>query len=419
MKNLTLLFALFLTSCATVRIPSSHAGTVSDGGGGAYVCRDAAKKIISSHLVDLWEAENVEWTWPNNGQPRVARTIKIRFSNANPEQQFQAALSRIAKLDGALADEIKREKTGIFAKPHKLPESISISVPEDLRNTYFPTSCEAEGMMLYRGDKDMLDIRPDIFAALATNTDIAAAWMHEALYKVLRTGAPIPNSKKVRRLNACLFSTDENCLRAMDVLKPLLSIEETPEDARGKTVKRYGFHYVCEGAGYKFDLLFKRSPEEEKNRRLSKLSKEEYQYFLNDTIAIFQKLAYRRLGYDFAVHLKGSDHFRGELVNFENARIFGEYSSPFEIGMPFNAYDDRNGAGGETGVYVQGAQSIFTVPFHMQLGVARRGERFVLGAKKIPVIITSVQADKFIENYGTHTGVPGSNHGAGTCMLVP
>lgn len=184
-------------------------GTKDGGGGGAYVCRNADGAILKSMLADLWEAEKTPFRWPNHkGKLHVSK------SNEDAKQQFQKALSKLASADPKFAAMVGSEMEKIWAGLEIMPEDVSIAVPDDLKVGYFPTGCAPEGMMFYNDEADKLHIREDIFQKLETQTDVAAAWMHEAVYKILREKALHQTSKYARRLVACLFSANTDCLAA-------------------------------------------------------------------------------------------------------------------------------------------------------------------------------------------------------------
>lgn len=186
-------------------------GGLSDGGGGAYVCRRANGKILYSMLVDLWESENVAYKWSFG-----AGKLKIKYDNETPpEQQFEYALVKLATLDEGMAEIIRQEWAKIHSNINDLSEEVSIALPQDLKAGYFPTGCPPEGMMYFNGTTDQLDVRRDIFSSLKSKTDVAAAWMHEAAYKVLRDSRyyGVGDSSSIpRHLVACLFSASNDCL---------------------------------------------------------------------------------------------------------------------------------------------------------------------------------------------------------------
>ena len=197
----TLIILLPLTALAE--------GGINGGGGGAYVCRNPKGKILESRLVDLWEAENTPFQWPHKtGKLHITYTNKV-----SAEEQFSAAMKKLATADASLAKEVEEEKNAIFANKNSLDPSISISLPDDLKAGYFPSGCPAEGMMFFNGDSNQLDIKDEIFDKLKTKTDIAAAWAHEAIYKIFREKANHTTSRLTRRLVACLFSDDLECVK--------------------------------------------------------------------------------------------------------------------------------------------------------------------------------------------------------------
>lgn len=200
------LLTKLLAAVALMSAFSAYAGTKDGGGGGAYVCRNADGTIRKSMLADLWEAQNTVYRWPH-------KTGKITISKNGqaPVDQLPRAFEKLEKADPALAADVRAEWKKIWADLDLVPAEISINVPDDLKNAYFPTGCPAEGMMYYDGESDRLNIRQDIFDALESETDKAAAYMHEALYKVMRDQGGHEDSRRSRRLVACLFS-DEDCL---------------------------------------------------------------------------------------------------------------------------------------------------------------------------------------------------------------
>ncbi len=205
MRNFLLLSLGLFISASPVR-----AGAVDGGGGGAYVCRNADGSIRSARMADLWESENTPYLWPHK-----RGKLSIAYSNTvSAEAQFHKAIEKIARLDPYIAARVRAERDKLFREKNSLPDSISIALPDDLKLGYFPTGCPAEGIMFYNGFSEQLDVREDLFAALATQTDIAAAWAHETLYKMAREWMYETDSKGTRRLVACLLSDEEGCFRA-------------------------------------------------------------------------------------------------------------------------------------------------------------------------------------------------------------
>ncbi len=190
------------------------AGNGTSGGGGAFVCRDADQNIKSSHLLDLWEAKKIF-------------KLDIVISNDSVEAQIAQALAKLASADPLLAAKTAEYIPILFLNARQLDDDISLPAPEDAANRYQMRGCPLEGMMFYDGDFDQLQISPSVFDKLATNTDLAAAKIHEAVYYVIRNSI-VENSdrvidqtsKAIRKLVGCLFSTNKECL------SPTLSKEQ-------------------------------------------------------------------------------------------------------------------------------------------------------------------------------------------------
>lgn len=197
-----------LAAAAMITAFSAYAGTKDGGGGGAYVCRNGKGSIRKAMLADLWEAQNTTIRWPHK-----KGTLRVEKSNASAIEQFKKALAKLAEVDPGFASEVEAAFQKVWGDIVVVPPEVSIAVPNDLKNVFFPTGCPAEGMMYYDDDTELLNVRSDIFEAMdkESQTDKAAAYMHEALYKVLRDQAGHEDSRRARRLVGCLFSS-EDCL---------------------------------------------------------------------------------------------------------------------------------------------------------------------------------------------------------------
>ena len=211
-----------------------YAGNGTSGGGGAFVCRDLNNNITSTYLLDLWEAEKI-----NN--------LDILFSNESPEDQVHHAIDKLNKIDSYLAAETEKQVELIFNSARNLPDDITLPAPTDANSRYQKKNCPLEGMMFYDGDLDQLQVVPSVFSKLASNTDIAAAKLHEALYYVFRNNL-IPNvqsqistSIPIRNLIGCLFSKSEDCLISKYSKNDLLTNSDST--------------YFCESKNFAFYLL--------------------------------------------------------------------------------------------------------------------------------------------------------------------
>lgn len=204
--------ALMSTTCLT-----ANAGGQDGGGGGAYVCRNADGSIREAKLVDLWESAHTKIEWSHK-----VGSLKIPLTNEKSvDEQFNRAMEKLARVDSILADVVKKEAKKIEEGKEFVDDEIAIALPDDLKVGYFPKGCAAEGMMYYDGESKNLNIREDIFKAMKTNTEIAAARAHEAIYKVLREKFKQSTSKNTRRLVACLFSEEEGCLKPAFTAAPM------------------------------------------------------------------------------------------------------------------------------------------------------------------------------------------------------
>ena len=157
----------------------------------------------------------------------------------------------MANLESALSAETRSKIPFIFSKARILGDDIALPAPADADEHYQKKGCPLEGMMYYDGELDQLQISPSVFDKLASNTDIAAAKIHEALYFVLRNkivknteNFGLSNSVPVRKLVGCLFSENSDCLN------PVMS--------KDQALKMSEAIYSCENNQISY-FLFKRN----------------------------------------------------------------------------------------------------------------------------------------------------------------
>lgn len=195
MKYTMLIASMILSGTAVL------AGGASTGGGGAFVCRDKnTGKIQDSELLDLWEGRFI-WDW------------NIPVTNEPVDQQMARALLKLSKVDTGLYQLTLLELAKIQVTAKYLPPEVTLPPPTDALPQYSKTDCPLEGMMLYDGSLKRLNISEVTFSHLLNNTNKAAAWIHETIYKILRDVTYQADSRQARKLTACLFSSDD-CLGA-------------------------------------------------------------------------------------------------------------------------------------------------------------------------------------------------------------
>jgi len=195
-------------SALLVFVNLAYAGASSGGGGGAFVCRDhTTGEIKNSELLDLWEGRNIQgWAIPASADPVDA--------------QIAAALSKLKSIDELLYQKTLSELNHIQTTVNYLPDDAALPPPADANLKYAKKDCPLEGMMYYDGNFDRLQIDKSVFSHLLDNTNVAAAWVHETIYKILRDVSGQTDSTKARLLTACLFSTDD-CLGSATWPKPV------------------------------------------------------------------------------------------------------------------------------------------------------------------------------------------------------
>lgn len=215
-----IIFSLMILYSFSSKADVQH-GNGTSGGGGALVCRDGNGIILSSHLLDLWEGEQL-------------LNLNIIKTNESVDMQVNRALEKLGKADSLLASKTYDLMIPLFSHARILGDDVSLPAPTDADSRYQKKGCPLEGMMYYDGELDQLQIDQTVFNKLATNTDIAASKIHEAIYYVIRNRI-VPNSFNhtprnsvpVRKLVACLFSSNKECLFPALSKEQILNISES------------------------------------------------------------------------------------------------------------------------------------------------------------------------------------------------
>lgn len=189
---------LLVLILVTLAIQPTYAeqGGASTGGGGAYVCRDRKGHVVDSELLDLWEA-------------RERRKWDIPYTNESVTKQLDRALTKLKKIDSTFHRAVVEDLKYVRENVENLPANQSIQAPNDALAGYYKTGCPLEGMMLFDGETRKLSVKPEIFSKLMNKTNVAAAWMHEAVYKTLRRVPGHSDSRNARKLTSCLFARND------------------------------------------------------------------------------------------------------------------------------------------------------------------------------------------------------------------
>jgi hypothetical protein len=257
-QHIILLTMIGLVACSKSVDTSTHfsengntssvvrvAGTSSGGGGGVYMCGHQAI------MIDLWESTKLPFRWPSG----LGVVTPIYDDQTSFENQILEALEKLARSDQILADKVAKDLDWIRSNVEYLTDDTSVTLPTDLDIALYPTGCPPVGMMFFSGEDQKLYVKEEIFSKLKSQTDIAAAYMHEAIYKALREWEipktyghrpfePHVSSRLARKLNACLFSK-ENCLNFR-------------AENEGRVVKQK-LKFVCENSSsriyYYYDVI--------------------------------------------------------------------------------------------------------------------------------------------------------------------
>jgi hypothetical protein len=214
----------FLTVAAVAALSTystlAAAGNGTSGGGAAVVCRGPKGEVQKAFLYDTYAAAN------DTRNPR-----KVLISDKPPGQQVEAALKRIARArrsDGPGRDmwsSTIRRALGLVKRDWlPLKEGTRLPFVPDFEPEFISDGkdCKAETMAHYDDATSNLRVDMAIYAKLS-NTDRAALYLHEALYKIDRLINGVTSSKPTReRIDALLTaSNDPRDRHLMNVMTPI------------------------------------------------------------------------------------------------------------------------------------------------------------------------------------------------------
>ncbi len=176
----------------------SHADEKGNGGG-ALTCISESGR--STELVDLYEGIKGKY-----GELTIIR------SEESFEVQLERALVKFQNLKPELGQKVRNE-LALMKSENKivmLKGEKRLPPPSDMNLTELdaPRTCFIEGVANYNDRKDKLEINSLLIAEMS-QTDIAALYFHEALYRVFRLNShSARDSRKTRRITAEIFANE-------------------------------------------------------------------------------------------------------------------------------------------------------------------------------------------------------------------
>ncbi len=187
-------------------------GAGSSGGGGAAVCRDQNRNIISARILDLYEGE-------------VRFGYQINQDASSPNDQLVRAISQLPARYQAFVTEIA---AGIVEEFQFLPDGVSLAPTTDLGSDYgvvVPDGCSIEPVGFYEMD-GTLKVSHPVFSALS-NTDQSAFILHEAIYKIARYSNRASDSATSRHLVGALFASNLQTSSIESLVKDVIFLGDT------------------------------------------------------------------------------------------------------------------------------------------------------------------------------------------------
>jgi hypothetical protein len=229
MRKLFITLALLSAACIRVNASGmSHLSGVGNGGG-AFICPDQSQ----SEFLDLYEARR--------------GSLNIVASSSPVDQQIQKAFARLSRNPAVYQAVLKSYEIVKNAPTTPPPTGLQLAWPADEKNRYIKAGCEALGVMIFHDDTLAMD-QDAISLAILPNTDQAAAWVHEAVYRFLRVTQDDTDSIRARAIIGHLFSdeSDDQVASALDRLGLQVSGRPHPGlyDDGVKDVRTYIFDAI-------------------------------------------------------------------------------------------------------------------------------------------------------------------------------
>ncbi|RYZ98605.1 MAG: hypothetical protein EOP11_20445, partial [Proteobacteria bacterium] len=202
----------FLAVTLLLTSMSAFAGAVSGGGGKAVVCRDAQNNVRSVELLDLWEGRQLEsFTFEEStvsverqANEAISRLRNVIFHGGSYRNFPNEAVYGADALEALLKRELKPflEATEWVKRLH----GTSLNLTNDALELVAPSDCAIEQVVTYLERKgDTVLLNQDL-ADHMSPTQLAALYVHEALYKYMRNREGEKNSVRVRKAVALAFA---------------------------------------------------------------------------------------------------------------------------------------------------------------------------------------------------------------------
>lgn len=195
MKKVILLVAILIAGLALAGERDTH-------GGGAIVCRSSEGNVIQSvELLDLWEGR----TFSQYQYPNYTGDVDSQLKQIFRQMSMYVDFTFLLKLK-AYTSKIKNEATYIDN-----PE-IAINPPSDAKNDFIKKGCKLEGFGIFKdepGQFGKLWVDKSLYQSIDSalpNFLIAALFIHEAIYKIMRDETSVMNSVLTRKITANLLS---------------------------------------------------------------------------------------------------------------------------------------------------------------------------------------------------------------------
>jgi len=216
-----LIFIVFTLGICT----SVLAGGADAGGGGAGIfCGPEVKNQPRVQLLDMFEGKVI------NQYIYLEKPAPFKQQIAEIVSSFDFDLGFVQDLNNELQTFEKTMETW--------PHGVGISIPPDVGNQIVPvpTGCQLAGIGFYRDNRLVVSIDA---LELMTETQKAAFFLHEAIYKLHRERMPVgfglpTGPEATRKLVAHLFSLQKN-LETLNQLSRFMSRQRSHLDSRDQT----------------------------------------------------------------------------------------------------------------------------------------------------------------------------------------
>lgn len=244
---------------------NAFAGNEKGNGGGIHFCQADE----TQELYDIYE-----------GQARYGFTI--RSSNLTVDAQVNKAIEKIKKANPYIGKEVEKQVSYLRSNHMIIRARVTLAPVGDAKILLVDQGCAYKQLANWDEVSGNLIVSKDYFDRM-DNTNKAALYVHEALYKVGRVLNLLPieedgttTSDTIRRMVGEIFSTSESLNQLWDIVDPQIEIDRQAELNYLEVKRVQALEASCLKAAEEYNKLAANVVEKVKNKDCKSINGETY-----------------------------------------------------------------------------------------------------------------------------------------------